>query len=424
MRMIRFRHLVALTVIAVGLALQPTEAREPMYMESVGTRFFRNDTLQSGKEVHPVQDVSWAADSLAVAEADTTPKQLTGWQRFMRFFTESNQEKRDKKFDFSIIGGPFYANDIQFGLGIVASGLYYTDRSDMLLQPSNVSLFSSVATSGFYVVGIRGTNIFPRERYRLNYVLYTYSFPSAFWGIGYDLARDDANAGGYTRKQNQIKADFQFRIAPNLYLGPVASFDYVDGIHFERPELLNGQRQSVLSFGMGFVLNYDSRDVMTNAYKGWYVRLEQYANPHWLGNKYAYGRTDLIVDYYQQLWKGAVLAFDFHTQHNYGNVPWTMMAELGGSYRMRGYYQGRYRDRNLSEIQMELRQHIWNRHGVAAWVGAGNVYHDFKTFRWGHTLPNFGIGYRWEFKKRVNVRLDYGFGKGQSGFLFQINEAF
>ena len=119
-----------------------------------------------------------------------------------------------------------------------------------------------------------------------------------------------------------------------------------------------------------------------------------------------------------------MLAFDFHSQHNYGDVPWTMMAELGGSYRMRGYYQGRYRDRNLSEIQMELRQHIWHRHGVAAWVGAGNVYHDFKTFRWGHTLPNFGIGYRWEFKKRVNVRLDYGFGKGQSGFLFQINEAF
>ena len=36
-----------------------------------------------------------------------------------------------------------------------------------------------------------------------------------------------------------------------------------------------------------------------------------------------------------------------------------------------------------------------------------------------------GIGYRWEFKKNVNVRLDYGFGKnGQSGFIFNINEAF
>ena len=38
---------------------------------------------------------------------------------------------------------------------------------------------------------------------------------------------------------------------------------------------------------------------------------------------------------------------------------------------------------------------------------------------------NFGLGYRWEFKKDVNVRLDYGFGKsGQTGFIFNINEAF
>ena len=380
------------------------------------------DTAVQAKTPAAAADTAAAADS--TAPADSTPVKLTGWQRFTRFFTESNKEKRDKKFDFSIIGGPFYSNDVKVGLGLVASGLYRVDRSDTLLQPSNVSLFSSVATSGFYMVGIRGTNIFPRDRYRLNYLLYTFSFPSAFWGIGYDMAADNANASQYTRKQNQVKVDFQFRIAKNLYLGPLASFDYVDGLRFDRPELLLGQDASVLSFGMGFVLNYDSRDVMTNAYKGWYVRLEQYANPKWLGNKYAYGRTDLIVDFYQKLWKGAVLAFDFHTQHNYGDVPWTMMAKLGGSYRMRGYYEGRYRDNNLTEIQMELRQHIYNRHGLAAWVGAGNVYKDFKTFRWGHTLPNYGIGYRWEFKKRVNVRLDYGFGKGQNGVLFQINEAF
>ena len=40
-------------------------------------------------------------------------------------------------------------------------------------------------------------------------------------------------------------------------------------------------------------------------------------------------------------------------------------------------------------------------------------------------LPNVGVGYRWEFKKDVNVRLDVGMGKsGQWGFIFNINEAF
>ena len=40
------------------------------------------------------------------------------------------------------------------------------------------------------------------------------------------------------------------------------------------------------------------------------------------------------------------------------------------------------------------------------------------------TLPSAGVGYRFEFKPRVNVRLDYGIGKGSSGFYFQVGEAF
>ena len=98
---------------------------------------------------------------------------------------------------------------------------------------------------------------------------------------------------------------------------------------------------------------------------------------------------------------------------------------MGGSTRMRGYYEGRYRDKQMIEIQAELRQKIYGRSGIAVWVGAGNVFPSLNKFNPAHTLPNYGIGYRWEFKKRVNVRLDYGFGKkGQNGFLFSINEAF
>jgi len=40
-------------------------------------------------------------------------------------------------------------------------------------------------------------------------------------------------------------------------------------------------------------------------------------------------------------------------------------------------------------------------------------------------MPNYGLGYRWEFKKGVNVRLDMGFGKWhEKGVNFSINEAF
>jgi hypothetical protein len=39
-------------------------------------------------------------------------------------------------------------------------------------------------------------------------------------------------------------------------------------------------------------------------------------------------------------------------------------------------------------------------------------------------LPNAGFGYRFEVKSRVNLRLDMGFGDGERGFYFNVDEAF
>jgi hypothetical protein len=58
------------------------------------------------------------------------------------------------------------------------------------------------------------------------------------------------------------------------------------------------------------------------------------------------------------------------------------------------------------------------------WGGAAVLFANVDEVRWRRVLPNWGVGYRWEFKKHVNVRLDLGFGRGQKGVNFSINEAF
>lgn len=70
--------------------------------------------------------------------------------RFMQYLAESNQPKKDKAFDFSILGGPHYSSDRGFGVGLVAAGLYSTDRDDDRLQPSNVSLTFDATTNKFF----------------------------------------------------------------------------------------------------------------------------------------------------------------------------------------------------------------------------------------------------------------------------------
>lgn len=362
------------------------------------------------------------ADSVLIA--DSVHSKRSFFRKVLDYFNDANKEKKNKKFDFSILGGPHYSSDTKLGIGLVAAGLYRTNKNDTLLPPSNVSLYGDVSTVGFYLLGIRGNHLFPHEKYRLNYNLYFYNFPSYYWGKGYENGSDNDNKGKYDQFKAQVKADFMFRLANNFYVGPMAVFNYLNAKKVEKPELWEGMDYRTTNLGVGFSILYDSRDFLTNAYRGYYLRIDQNFSPAFLGNKYAFSSTELTTSYYHPVWKGGVLAGQFHTLLNYGDPPWGMMATLGSSYAMRGYYEGRYRDKCAMDAQLELRQHVWRRNGVAVWVGAGTIFPDFSGFSVKHILPNYGFGYRWEFKKRVNVRLDLGFGKKQTGFIFNINEAF
>lgn len=358
-------------------------------------------------------------------QTDSVKKRKGLINRFLDYINESNKTDPGKKFDFSLLGGPHYSTDTKFGLGLVATGIYRTDMADTLLPPSNTALYGDITTGQFYKIGIRGTHIFPHDKCRLDYNVSFDSFKSSFWGIGYVNGNKDSNESTMDRIQVQAKASLQWRFADNLYIGPTVVFDYAGVSHVERPELLEGMDHRTQNVGAGVSLVYDSRDVLTNAHRGFYVNISQLFRPAFMGNDYAFATTDLRADVYRTVWKGGVVAADLRGTLNFGNPSWGMMSLLGNSYSMRGYYEGRYRDKHKLEAQVELRQHVWKRNGIALWAGVGTVFNKFSALRSDRLLPNFGIGYRWEFKKDVNVRLDYGFGKsGQSGFIFNIGEAF
>ena len=299
------------------------------------------------------------------------------------------------------------------------------DRSDSTLDKSNASLYSDMTTKGFLMIGIRGNNIFPKKRYRLDYRLYVYTFPSYLWGFSYPQSDNDDNKSDMKRWQVHVKGSFLWNLGSNLFLGPSVAYDYIIGKDIERPELLAGMDRHTDNYGVGFTFMFDNRDNLTYPHRGYYVNLTQMFRPRFMGNDYAFSTTELQLNAYQQPWRGAVLAEDLRSTLNFGNPSWGMMAQTGGSNALRGYYEGRYRDKHMIEATVELRQHVWKRNSLTAWIGAGTVFPKFSQMRSRHILPNYGVGYRWEFKKNVNVRLDYGFGKGgQRGFLFNINEAF
>lgn len=363
-------------------------------------------------------------DSVATA-ADTVIAKPNILQRVINYFKESNAPVRHKGMDFSILGGPHYSSDTKLGIGIVAAGQYYTTPpADTITHISNLSLVGDITTGGFYKIGVRGNHFTPENHWRLDYYVDFYSFLRQFWGIGYEAG---AHSDSYEKfRELRIKANFDalWRMGGSFYIGPTASFTHLKANKVTEQWRWDGQRLSTFTTSAGIKLTYDTRDNLTATQRGWMVMIHQGFSPRFLGNRYSYIFTELTSSGFWKGWKDAVICLHLHSLCNFGDVPWGMMATFGGSDIMRGYYEGRFRDKCEIDATVEIRQHVWRRNGVVAWVGAGSVAPRPSAFRWRKILPNGGIGYRWEFKKRTNVRLDFGVGRNETSFIFNINEAF
>lgn len=286
-------------------------------------------------------------------------------------------------------------------MGLVASALYSTNRSDSTLKLSNASLYSDVSTKGFLMIGLRGNTFLPHRHYRIDYRLYVYTFPSYLWGFNFPQSDNNDNKSKYNRTKFEVMARFLVPLNRYTYLGPIVRYQYVHAYKLKNraPQLLAGQPLTVSDVSVGLSYTFDSRDFMLNASRGWFVQADLTANPTFLGNNDTYWSGELQVSTYRRAWRGAVIAGEFHTRQSAGHVPWPMLSDVGSSNRMRGYYEGRYRDKNIIDAQVELRQHIWHRNGMVVWLGAAEVFPDYSSLRFRQILPNAGIGYRWQFKK-------------------------
>ncbi len=368
--------------------------------------------------------MSLPAATPAVDTAVVAPKR-SFFKRIVDYFTEDSVEmaQNDKKrFRFSLLGGPNYANDMKFAVALAGVMQYRLNGCDAPMQASSATISATVSTAKFWSLWIYGTTYFPNDRMRINTDIALNYSPRDFWGIGYYRGNSDTKCKLH-QVEARIKGELLMRLAPAFFVGPILEWDYSRTGDIDLPELLDGQDNVVRNYGLGVTLEYDSRDLATNASRGLHLYLSQLFRPKFLWNHYAFSTTDFRAHYYHTAWRGAIIAGELRGLFNFGNPSWAMMALLGDNRTMRGYYKGRYRDKHMATLQVEVRQHIYKRIGAVVWGGMGSVFHDKDTFK--HILPNYGIGLRWEFRNRVNIRLDYGFGKsGQNGFMFSINEAF
>lgn len=59
-----------------------------------------------------------------------------------------------------------------------------------------------------------------------------------------------------------------------------------------------------------------------------------------------------------------------------------------------------------------------------SWIEAGTLNDSPSKPGSNYWLPTIGVGYRFEFKPRMNIQLDFGIGRNSTSFYFQVGEAF
>ncbi|MDE5688459.1 MAG: hypothetical protein K2I18_07540 [Paramuribaculum sp.] len=364
-------------------------------------------------------------DSLAILR-----KAPVWLKKYLNSLIAGNVDRsREKVIDLSFGISPSYTREASFGIGAMCTALYRVDRNDTLKLPSDIFACLNVSLNGFYVLTVTGNNLFPDNRSRLSYRADIYNKRLDFWGItSEECAHNPATK--YDRRSIALELEYVYRLKHNFYAGAHILSNYTDAKNLWKKEYLLGERPHYYVTGLGLSLEIDSRNSLVTPTRGIHVAYTAMFYPKFLGNApYFFNSHTFVANVYTGLWRGATAAFDLFGGFNSSKAPWTMREMLASDgRRMRGYYMGSYIDNSQIALQAELRQHIWRRLGVTAWIGGATIFSSLKdlkhkqiTPQW---LPNGGLGLRYEFKHNVNARIDFGIGRHTSGFVFAVGEAF
>lgn len=365
------------------------------------------------------------AGTAAAPSKENTQKQSL-LDRVLTRLGSSKQVDLSKGIDWGVLPGPFYNPDMGLGLGMAAIGLYKPANAEETTQLSTITIRGLISTEGAFGMNCDSATFFGDDTWRLVASASAMNIPAGYWGVGADMAKDDGNKEDYTKRESSLQPMLMRRVAPGIYVGFGVNVFNMHAAKLEPDGKIAQTHEgpNVFSSGATLHFSYDTRDFLPNPSRGQDFQAALTFFDTALGGDTTFQLLDWQYNFYKKITDDDILALDIHGRFTWGDITWNMLPQIGGPKRMRGYLQGQYRDKNLFETQLELRHHFTGRHGMVAWIGAGVMAGETTDLPNEDWLPNCGFGYRLEFKPRVNIRFDLGFGQDTTGFYFQVNEAF
>ncbi len=308
------------------------------------------------------------------------------------------------------------------GVGLAAAGFYQLDAESRV---SNTTFGAYYTFNNSWVVALRQETYFGEGRHRLNGLLAAYDLNTDYYGIGYEAGSSGQSVliseRGYT-----FEAEYLRRIGGNLYGGLTyrgirMETEQEDGL-VDVPE----DQKDVLSSGLGAALTFDTRDHELAPSGGTFLELTANVVREALGSDFDYEVYKITYDSYSSVGGVGVLAFRAMGRFGIGDVPYFDLSRYGTGSDLRGYVGGQYRDRVMYAVQAEGRFPLVWRFGAVAFAGFGGIAPTLSEFRAEELLPSVGLGLRVNISEelRINVGLDYAYGRNSDGWYVRIGEAF
>lgn len=355
---------------------------------------------------------------------------LSGADRIWAQAQSDSTQPRNLGVSFSGYPYVYYTPETELAFGVGGIMTFYTAK-ERALRPSKILLSGYYATTGQYKISLVPQLYFLRNLYFASVTLDFGYYVDKFFGIG-SQTPDIEDQAKFTSQSFGAELNFQLPSFFGVAYRSGIIYDFMDNDIVdkkENPYLQNGAvagSEGGISSGLGLIWVWDSRDHTFFPNKGNFTQIRAVSYFDAIGSSFDFNKYEIDVRQFFALAPDKVIALQGYTSLARGYPPFYELPALGGQNRMRGYYMGRFRDKNYVTGQVEYRAYFWRRFGFVAFYGIGNVQERFRDFKLRDLKKSYGGGLRIKFNQaeKVNLRIDYGRGKDTSGIYFGIEEVF
>ena len=363
------------------------------------------------------------------------PKDLQAQNIFKKYWDSLVRDTADvSKPQLLVYPVVAYAPETSWEFGFSSLYVYFANQ-DTTNRLSEINAFSFFTLEEQYGLWFDHALYSDRDKWFFLGRLRFQSFPLFYHGIGPETPAD------FTAKveatQLIIKERILRKVVDNIFVGLELDYQQLRKTNFVIPDSSMDEFQRPLgadgsnNFGIGLGLVHDDRHNVLNVRKGFFSELAFLSYNEAWGSDFNFTSVYSDTRVFRPIGKNNVLAAQLFGQFNSGDVPFNQMALMGGENLMRGYYYGRYRDKNQIATQVEMRflplpLGFTNRIGFTVFGGLGTVYDEFSEISSDNIKAAGGAGLRVLLfpKKDIWTRLDVARTSEGTGIYIFVGEAF